>query len=626
MNGMLYALGLELLIGKRGVEATKPVLWNTGTYRDHEFEVLESFVELEASNAAGEVITVRRYVAGAKDARLIEVIFGPVITGPVGHHRMEPFFVGVEGAAQRERGFHNFFSKFFDFQLPHVNRFKGDDVPLYVECIAPLMFIEQIRGWSGIQATLLQNFGIRNAGRLAVEYVLGLDVIENEKRRVQVAEEANAVKAEWQTIRGTMSQIASLVAGRAMNVPSGPVAALPDEPFISIPNGREVIPVADLLVQKRLLLVELSKQESTAAPSSEVLQERLEKLENQLLIAQAELSEARSALSSEEDEFRTLQSRMEFLKSDIQRNKDIRRLRSYGLESDLSVVHDKCPTCAQSIQDSLIPTQSQVMDVEQNIRFLEAEAEAVKLLLSTEEERLERLEGEKVARSERTSTLRAMIKDLRADLVQSRPVSLAEIRRQVHLQEEILRLEKARDQFDDLVGRLKDVAGLWRNNRAKQAELPDDYFSKADKEKLAVLSHTFAENVKTFGYRSTDISELHISAENYRPVCDEFEVAFGASASDNVRLIWAYTLALLQVSSRFDANHWGILSYDEPEQQKMKETSSDALYAEIAKLPPEECQVIIATSAPVDTTERRLGNLPHNLIEFGDKVIRPLIY
>jgi hypothetical protein len=69
MNGMLYALGLEILVGKLGVEATKPVLWGTGDYDGQTFNVLESFVEIEIANAADDVVTVRRYVAGDMDTR-----------------------------------------------------------------------------------------------------------------------------------------------------------------------------------------------------------------------------------------------------------------------------------------------------------------------------------------------------------------------------------------------------------------------------------------------------------------------------------------------------------------------------------------------------------------------------
>ena len=57
----------------------------------------------------------------------------------------------------------------------------------------------------------------------------------------------------------------------------------------------------------------------------------------------------------------------------------------------------------------------------------------------------------------------------------------------------------------------------------------------------------------------------------------------------------------------------------------MKEASSDALYAEIAKLQPQDFQIIVATSASEDMTRKRLEALQqNNLLEFGDKVIRPI--
>ncbi|MGD0953094.1 MAG: hypothetical protein ABR985_12005 [Methanotrichaceae archaeon] len=154
--------------------------------------------------------------------------------------------------------------------------------------------------------------------------------------------------------------------------------------------------------------------------------------------------------------------------------------------------------------------------------------------------------------------------------------------------------------------------------------LPDNYFSEEDKDKLKALSECFAKNAGLFGYRSTDVTRLRISEDNYRPVSDDFEVAFGASGSDNIRLIWAYTLALLQVSSSHSGKHWGVLFFDEPEQQNMRGVSSDTLYREISRMNQDEFQVIIATSAPVDVTNNRVKDVPHRLIEFGDKVIRPI--
>lgn len=626
INGMLYALGIEILVGKRGIEATKPVLWKTGDYEGKEFNVVESFVETEISNSLGELITIRRYVASEKDFRLIEVVFGPVITGPQGsQHRVESFFVGLEGAAQRERGFHYFLADFLKLELPNVKRFKGEDVPLYVECVAPLMFIEQIRGWSGIQATLPQSFGIRNVAKLGVEYILSLDVIENEKRRIQISEEANRIREDWRFARDLMSQIASQVGGRLMNVPDRPVSLLTEEPWISVStDGKDDTPLDDLLVVKRSLLLERSGDETYEVAGSEDLEAKLDSQEKSLLVVQAELTQLRYDIRSEEEELCKLQNRREFIKTDIQRNKDIRRLREFGVKTGLSIIQDRCPTCNQSIQDSLIPTETEVMSVKDNINFLKTEAEAVEMIISAGKERLPRLQGLKTGKSKVVTNLRSTIRDLRSDLLKTQDLSIAEIREQIHLQEEITRLEQLRDGFEEQNNRLKFAAKLWQKNRARHSDLPDDYFSEGDKAKLKAVSTCFARNVHNFGYRSTGVSQLHISKDNYRPVCDEFEVAFGASASDNIRLIWAYTLALLQVSSSHDGNHWGIIVFDEPEQQKMKEASSDALYAEIAKINTDEFQVIIATSASVDMTKKRLEKLPHNLLEFGDIVIRPI--
>ncbi|CAD6491086.1 MAG: hypothetical protein DIAAKJNI_00057 [Candidatus Argoarchaeum ethanivorans] len=625
MNGMLYALGLEILVGKWGVEATKPVLWGTGDYDSRTFNVLESFVEIEIANASGEVVTVRRQVKGDMNKRLIEVVHGPIVTGRrEKQHLVEHFFVSIEGAAQRERGFHHFLAEFLELELPIVKKFKGSDVPLYVECIAPLMFIEQIRGWSGIQATLRQSFGIRNVAKLAVEYILGLDVIENEKQRTQISEEANQIREDWRGVRELMSQIAFQAGGRLMNVLARPVIVLSDEPWIAISGDGEDVTLDDFLVAKRSLLIESSSEETAGALGNEELEIKLEAQEDALLVAQAGLSQLRSNIRAEEDELRKLQSRLDFIKTDIQRNKDVKRLHDFGAEAGLSLVQDRCPTCNQSIKDSLIPTESTVMGIEENIKFLKTELDAVKLLISSEEERLARLQGRKARESQIVTNLRATIRDLRSDLLGSRDFSVAAIREQVHLQEEITKLEHLRDDFEGQLGRLRDAAERWQENRARHSELPDDYFSEEDKGKLDALSECFAKNVQRFGYRSTGVAGLHISEGNYRPVCDEFEVAFGASASDNIRLIWAYTLALLQVSSSHGGKHWGVLLFDEPEQQKMKDASSDALYTEIAQMQREDSQVIIATSASRDVTSRRLDKLPHKLLEFGEKVIRPI--
>lgn len=625
INGILYALGLEVLVGKKGKEALKPVLWGAGTYNGKAFNVLESFVEIEISNASGNVVTIRRYVAGNKDSRLVEVIHGPVLTKiPRDQYQVESLFVGIEGAAQREMGFHHFLAEFLDLELPYVKKFNGDDVQLYVECIAPLMFIEQIRGWGGIQMTLRHSFGIKNVAKLAVEYILDLDVIENEKMRTKISEDASRILEDWQFTRKSMVQIAYQVGGQLMHVSAKP-NMLHDEPSIAISSDDEVIiTLDDLIVNKRSLLIDLSCDETRKVSGSAEQETQLLERENMLLVAQAELSELRSDIHAEEDELKKLRDRLDFIRADIQRNKDIKRLRDFGVETGISLIHGICPTCNQVIQDSLVPTESTVMGVEENIHFQQTEAEAVEWLISSKEERIPHLHGLESRKFKDVTNLRRVIRDLRSDLLEKKDLSVATIREQVRIQDNIEDLEQKRNEFELYLQKISDITRQWQENRARYLELPDDYFSDEDKNKLDALSKCFANNVRLFGYRSTEIAELRISKDNYRPISDEFEVAFGASASDNIRLIWAYTLALFQVSLSHIGNHWGILIFDEPEQQQMQGASSDALYKEASCMPRNEFQMIIATSASKEVTLRRVNSIHYKLLDFGDVVIRPL--
>lgn len=625
LNGILYALGCEALVGKRGVEATKPVLHSGGEYGAAHFNVIESYVELEIANAAGVTVTVRRWIKGDKDERLVEVLEGPVLTGgQATHYPVRAYFVGIEGAAQRERGFHQFLADFLQLDLPRVKRFSSSDVPLYMECILPLMFIEQVRGWSGIQASLRQNYGIRDAAKRAVEYVLALDVSENERRRTEIVDEANRLQEDWRVLRERMVAVASRLGGTIVGVPSSPVTELPDEPWIAVLVDNEQKDLGSILVARRTALQQFTQQPSSPESTNQDLQQQLEELESNLLTDQAALTQLRTDVRAEDSEIAKLHERLDFIEDDIHRNKDIIRLRQYGMTEGLHLPEDRCPTCNQHVGDSLLTPDTAVMSIDDNIQFLEGEKQALTLLIEGGSTRVQRLRGEFAAKSRQVGDIRARVRDLRSDVLQTQSISVAEIRQQVQSQEEIVRLEGERDEFQSLCDEIERLATEWGRNRTRLSQLPEEYFSESDKTKLTALSQNFDGLVASFGYRSTTHSHLHISEDHYRPICEDFEVSFGASASDNIRLIWAYTLAILQTSLRYGCNHWGIVVFDEPEQQQMRQASADALYTAIAAMNASEFQLIVATSAPTEVVQQRLTGLQHNLIEFGDKVIRPL--
>jgi hypothetical protein len=171
---------------------------------------------------------------------------------------------------------------------------------------------------------------------------------------------------------------------------------------------------------------------------------------------------------------------------------------------------------------------------------------------------------------------------------------------------------------------LKNLSARYLNLLAQEKKLPKDVFSDSDKAKLHDLSMQFRKNVVDFGFRSAAPDGIDISRDNYRPTLEGFEMAFDASASDNIRLLWAYTLAMQQLREKHSTNHFGITFYDEPQQQKMRGTSSENFYAAAGQLPADENQVIIATSEDRQTLGRMLEHVRNNLFEFGESVITAL--
>ena len=68
-----------------------------------------------------------------------------------------------------------FLASFIGWDLPKARRFDGTETTLYMETIFPLLYVEQKAGWSAMPAAFPNYFQIRDVGRRAVEFVMGLD-------------------------------------------------------------------------------------------------------------------------------------------------------------------------------------------------------------------------------------------------------------------------------------------------------------------------------------------------------------------------------------------------------------------------------------------------------------------
>lgn len=93
------------------------------------------------------------------------------------------------------------------------------------------------------------------------------------------------------------------------------------------------------------------------------------------------------------------------------------------------------------------------------------------------------------------------------------------------------------------------LSARWNKYLEDREKVPKNKFSSDDDAKITTLRNVFIKNLRKFGYKSlTTMEQIEISKDSYLPVRENFDMKFDSSASDGIRAIWAFTLALMQTS------------------------------------------------------------------------------
>src|SRR5690606_18279370 len=164
----------------------------------------------------------------------------------------------------------------------------------------------------------------------------------------------------------------------------------------------------------------------------------------------------------------------------------------------------------------------------------------------------------------------------------------------------------------------------WSRAVGAISKLPWDGFSRNDYIKLGELSEQFKKNLSDFEYKSTPIEDFEISKRTYKPSIDDVDLGSEASASDNIRVIWAYLYSLLTLDNHLEGlstNHLGLLILDEPRQQETKEVNFKTFIERASETRNMKRQVIIATSEKHADLTRMTEGLPVNVINFETPLI-----
>ena len=629
LQGIIYALGLEgMLSPSRAVPLPHVATASlTDEASGRELNVLESYVTLEFENEAGQIATVRRYAKHASiDTQLVTVWDGPILSEPVNGLRQSTYFVRRPGSAQREAGFHHWLAEFVGWQLPEVARYDGGTSPLYLETIFPLFFVEQKRGWAGIQAQTPTYFRIRDVGRRNVEFVLALAGGDIVAERQLLREKMTLLRQQWVSAVTAFRAGANDLGIGVTDVPEEPTASWPLEPGPSLwlAEPGEWRPLEAETAKLKVELANLTRRvlptaEEAAPGASNELQANLQELHDISGLADALHRE----LAMEEDQIRSLESRIASLNDDVRRSQDADILRKMGAPISAIAPAD-CPTCHQELPSTLLNPAAAIvpMPIESNIQLLKDQIELFQAMRSDITSAIAAKRQQLVALDGRARALQQSVRAARETLVSARgALSIDDMERRVHLRDRIETLDGVESRLSSLTSVLAQLAGTWADLLQAQIRLREQSTPRADQRKIEALQARFLDQLIEYGFTSVPVKELTISEDTYLPVYEGVDLGFDLSASDMIRTIWAHRVGLLEVARSVDSHHAQLLVFDEPRQQSTDPVSFAALFHRVAQAAASGQQVICATSEPETSVRSMLDRVPHQYLGFSGKLI-----
>ncbi|MEU7832866.1 hypothetical protein [Nonomuraea sp. NPDC049129] len=631
VQSLLFALGLERMITARPTNAVTSAMRDRLIYdatTKQETPVLSSWVSVEIEGQNRRIATITRWIKHDEyNSSLMRVVEGPAISSP-GNYNGYDLYVGRAGAAANPRGFHHWLAQFIGWDLPALPGADGRMSRLYMEQVFPLLFVEQRRGWGGIQAQMPYFSGITDVRRRSIEFLLDLEVGKIEAERLRLRAQEKELQDEWRSAVRSFKEIirgSGLITAR---LPETLTIAWPpnDAPFLAEGRETEWISMSDLLLQ---LEAEHRELEDAVVPRVADIEFGTEE---RLTTALREIDGVREAgeylrddILRDRNEYHALQKRLDALREDLRQHQDIVTLQRLG-STDIDRLHGDCPVCHQELPASLIgaPSPIRTLSPEDTVSYIKQQIELFEVMARDTERTLTAKEERWAAMRSRASELNSLVRALRATLnTPSGTPSIELITRQVQLRARIDRLRSLNERFLELIGTLDRVAANGRLIRAALQDLPTDRLSAADREKLNRLESSFVQQLHAYDFGSFSDERLRISDIDYLPRRDDFDLQADISASDSIRVIWAYLLGLLEVSKKMESNHVGLLVLDEPRQQSAKQVSFRALL-ERASTDAKDCQIIFATSEDLATLRRMLTGLPHYLYAVEDYVLKPV--
>lgn len=635
-QSILYGLGFEELLGGKNEKTMQSVLKDQVEFPDGKLHpVNQSFIYLEIENK--EIVTVRRSITSdSRKAQLVDVFSGALLTGDKKELPSRPMYVHDKGGASDDTyGFHLFLCEFLNWNLPEVITTKGELSHLYLQQVAPAFIVEQKSGWSDFFATL-PYYAMRNTESRVVEFLLDMDVFENEKRKQTLSSRKQQISNRWNSLFFSFNKLAEKCGGTLRGLEHNPsIINSLSSIYIAVLKEDKEITISDFNELQKAELLQLEKQQTTTVGNNinkneEALKNLTDKL-NQLSLNYEMLS---PELNYDNEKLKQYRKQLEAVREDLRKNKGALKVKSLGSELPAETATDSCPTCHQPIKDSLLPSEIKQtpMRIEDNVSFLEAQQKMIEVYIEGQEKVIKDKEKKLIIYQTQLTETRQQIRDTKKELVQDeRLPSVLEIEKRLNLQKKVEFYSRVIEEFAQLIEELKALSKDLDQILSKEKDLPKDFFSSEDRKKLASLQENFIALLRKFNYQSKPFEAIKISTDNYLPVAQKmvgeqlfYNIKFDSSASDFIRCLWSYYTAIFKTSVTYQTNHPMLLIFDEPKQQDMAIGNFKSFLTELSQFQQQQVLVFASFENSDSSFEEATRGLKFTLNRIEEKLIKPL--
>lgn len=636
VQSMLYALGLEALYATRKGTLTRAMTRevlispsSTNSVDQNAVPVESSWIEVVVSAGNGALHTIRRAVKPdplvAHEDDLIRMWTGDVFdTALEERGSSDDYLIGRPGIAVQERGFHRRLAELMGWALPAVPTYSGRLVPLYLQEVFGLAYVDQKRGWGGTVPQVPTAFQIVDPLRKAVEYVLQLDVLKASVRRQELTERERRLTVEIERLRGRLEAAASMHGGRlTYSSEAGGDDTGPKTPVLEILADGRWLELGKRIAGIRE--VRAVRARRTIARNADAAPGRVAELEQELAEAEEELNNASVTLAAinQDDEDLSIQlgalrRRLNTLDDEYERYRQINALRELGsVIAPHTMDEGDCPTCHQSLE-AVESIEGNALPIADTLEALRKDRATVRSMNEEVEARSGRVAALQAGWNEQVSTARQRVRAVKTDLVAAHGTpSAREIQAALEEEHELSRLAHLEAQSGEDIGALYSRSVELASVSAGLKALGKQPQSKTDKKRIDDWTTELRSLLDTFEFKSVATSDVELDP-SMRPVVDGYDIGFQGSASDGIRLRWSYLLSLASTAAAHHGAHPGLLILDEPAQQGVETESVVSLLRAMATK-SHDAQMFVTTSEPPERLVEWLGDTNYHLIDLGDE-------